>query len=484
MEKPVKGFDRLSGVSFGASTLGCALALFLRIAPAFADSAPTLLYFTGPSCHRCPPASRQVELAAERLPPGHVMFVRDYYGTMIMTDHPPTVAESARITAAVRAGTALPRGFEYCEVPRPPQFPYLIVRHEGVVEMAGDVEPVKRLLRKTVPPGRSFRAHLAGTPVVPPRAAVARRSGGSRASRTPTGPTPPTLSELNQCGIYQDDELPTRLASDEAAWRALLPATDQRPHECTAQGEAFERGFREGLSGQRFVMSFTIPLWEERSDVSLERTVGTQTCGSIIASLERPAGSSTVSAPVVGGVPEIPGSPPTTSAPATPVTAPSTPRRGAFSPQRPDRQACQAYRGSPTQATALDCCIKGFVRALPHLASYLTDDPDRDNCNLPPAGREHDPAWTQPDPDSPLCTTNSCRSAFTFGETRARQVCEAASGRTCAFPLTYGGGEIRIRHLGCFHLGVLLAHSQCSGRSDFTAWLAANSSSVSDRVLT
>lgn len=489
MGKPVWGFDRPAGrlrlkalgSSFGAAALALALAPSARTARA--DEAPSLIFFGASWCHACHSVIPSVAEAAGRLPPGHVTYVTLVDRGLVTAGHILSSDEAEAVEDAMANGTPLPAGVSTYSGTRPPSTPFLIARHSGRTDMAGGSDGVPPLLAIAVPPGRNFRPAAVRASSASSGPGGSRGHPGHRRSPRPSpSPRPLTVSELNECGIYNDDELPTRLAANETEWRALLPPASARPAACSSRADAFERGFREGLSGQRFIMSMsaTTELWEEEpyASVDADDEVAGRTCGSIW-------GSGIPGA--VGGTPSGTPAPSAHSASVAPGPRTRTFVR-AFSPQRADRQACQPYRSSPDQAAALDCCIQGFTRAMPHLASYLRDSPDRDSCTVPPAGREGDTSWTPPSPDSPLCTTNSCRSAFTFGIFHARGVCrlQADPSSGCYGPPLgeSSRGRKNIRYLGCFHLGFLTAQGECSGTSAFTRWLAANSSAISGRVVT
>jgi len=110
-------------------------------------------------------------------------------------------------------------------------------------------------------------------------------------------------------------------------------------------------------------------------------------------------------------------------------------RGGPFSVQAKERQACHALQDAEKQ-----CCLKGFLAAVPELNAYINEIPDPDPVRFP--------------------ERKSCKEAYDFGRMQAKFSCTFSD--QCFMPVE---ACIPIRHLGCFHLGYtsFFASDECQG---------------------
>jgi len=108
---------------------------------------------------------------------------------------------------------------------------------------------------------------------------------------------------------------------------------------------------------------------------------------------------------------------------------------GPFSLQAEERQACRLKDNLERQ-----CCLKGFLAAIPELNAHINEIPDPDPAKFP--------------------ERKSCREAYDFGRMQAKFSC--TFNDQCFMPVE---ACIPIRHLGCFHLGYtsLFASDECEG---------------------
>lgn len=229
-----------------------------------------------------------------------------------------------------------------------------------------------------------------------------------------------SLAELEALGTYPDDQLPLE--------PGIKPAAPEVPKDCAPHSEAYLKGHRESLAGQRFI---------------------TYIGGGIKFSREAVTRSDFLPKDVSGKE-----------------------RREILNRHHPfqnrDRLACQEARKSDASEKELSCCEDGFRRGMRELAGYLEKGPDASCASSPELCQRYGQCW------------NAFLMGWTFGE-EACEDARSAPPESCTVLMMRRAQTIR--YLGCYHLGFLNRMSRCPAGAHAQRFVQTNEIRISDTRL-